>query len=395
MTGDRHERIQSIFAGAVEMPAERRGAFLDDVCGGDAELRAEVQKLIAADDGESDSPWRGSAESAVTRFATGTKLAGRFQVVRFIAAGGMGDVYEVEDLELGERLALKTIRPAVVGKPHNLARFKREIQYAKRVTHPNVCRIHDLGSHREGDSETIFLTMELLVGETLASRLRSAGRMTTTAALPLVKQMAEALSAAHDAGIIHRDFKTSNVMLVGSAGTLKAVVSDFGVAYSTAQAAEGTLTEPGHMVGTPAYMAPEQLTHGELTPATDVYALGLVVFEMVTGRRPFTGDTPFDSALKRLRESPPKPSSYVTGLDPRWEGDDPAVPGTRSRPSFSNREGGRESAERHRAHGVQCNFDLDPDADLGAPSAVLRTLGDLDCGVLPAGGRGLARLEVS
>jgi eukaryotic-like serine/threonine-protein kinase len=136
----------------------------------------------------------------------------------------------------------------------SLARFKREIQYAKRVTHSNVCRIHDLGCHREGDSELVFLTMELVEGRTLASQLRESGRMTTQEALPLVVNMTEALAAAHNAGIIHRDFKTSNVMIV--AAGRKAIVTDFGLARATGSSEETALTDIGKIVGTPAYMAP-------------------------------------------------------------------------------------------------------------------------------------------
>ena len=317
---DRHERIRELFLGALELPADQRDGFLDDGCGGEADLRAEVQMLIAADEQASEVTRRASTISVVPRFPPGKELAGRFRVVRFIAAGGMGDVYEVEDLELRERVALKTVRPEVVGDPHSLSRFKREIQYAKRVTHPNVCRIHDLGSHREGEVEIAFLTMQLLDGETLSAHLRLAGRMTAKEALPLATQMAEALSAAHDAGIIHRDFKTSNVMLVGSGAARRAVVTDFGLAHSSAPAGDCTLTESGKLVGTPAYMAPEQVMHGVLTPATDVYALGLVMYEMVTGHRPFQGDTPIDMALKRLAEAPLSPSVYAPDLDKRWEG---------------------------------------------------------------------------
>jgi serine/threonine protein kinase len=314
---DRHERIRELFVDAVDLPSQQRGAFLDQACGADADLRAAVERLIAAD--SSGGRWGRSDTSDVPRLSPGTELAGRFRVLRFIAAGGMGDVYEVEDLELHEHVALKTIRPEVIGDARVLARFKREIHYAKRVTHPNVCRIYDLGSHREGATQIIFLTMEMLQGETLAECLRSHGRMTPPEALPLIIQMAEALSAAHEAGIIHRDFKTSNVILAGSDKNRKAVVTDFGLACSSVTTDVASLTETGRLLGTLSYMAPEQLTHGEITPATDVYSLGLVMYEMVTGHKPFEGDTPIDSAMKRLSQPPSPPRSYVPGLDSRWE----------------------------------------------------------------------------
>ncbi|MGD0134685.1 MAG: protein kinase [Bryobacteraceae bacterium] len=307
------DRIRAIFIEAVELPFERRRAYLDEACAGNVELRNEVERLIAAD-AEAASFVLRSPTSMPPRLEEGHLLASRFRVVRFIAAGGMGDVYEVDDLELDERLALKTIRPEIVNGGRALARFKREVQFAKRVSHPNVCRIHDLGTHRDPAADLVFLTMQLVHGETLAERLRRDGRISLPEALPLVVQMAEALGAAHDAGVIHRDFKTSNVILTGT----KLVVTDFGLARSTAAGDDNSLTESGHLVGTPAYMAPEQLTRGDLTPATDVYALGLVMFEMLTGRKPFQGDTPLDSALKRLTEAPPSPDNLVPGLDPQW-----------------------------------------------------------------------------
>src|SRR5262249_47038677 len=157
-----------------------------------------------------------STESATVPAGTlnlGDMLSGRFRVLRFLGRGGMGDVYEAKDLDLGIRVALKTIRPEIACDPRSLARFKHEIQLARPVTHPNVCRMFDLGRHRfpreAGPSANAveFLTMELLEGETLATRLRSAGRMSTAEALPLVQQMADALAAAHEVGVVHRDFK--------------------------------------------------------------------------------------------------------------------------------------------------------------------------------------------
>jgi tetratricopeptide (TPR) repeat protein len=313
---NRQDRIRGIFLEAVELPPDRRAAFLDDACQGDAEFRGEVERLMAADNETATFVFR-PPPTAPPRLEEGQLLAGRFRVVRFIAGGGMGDVYEADDLELQERLALKTIRPAVVGNSRALARFRHEVQFAKRVSHPNVCRIHDIGTHRGPVADVVFLTMQLLLGETLSQRLRRDGRMSLPEALPLVVQMAEALGAAHDAGVIHRDFKPGNVMLTGA----KAMVTDFGLARSASTVEDPSLTElteTGNLVGTPAYMAPEQLTRGELTPATDIYALGLVMYEMSTGKRPFHGATPLDSALKRLTEAPTPPDRLVPGLDPRW-----------------------------------------------------------------------------
>ena len=315
---DHHDRIRDIFIAALEKPVQERAAYLAEACGDDAGLRRQVERLIDAD-GSTGIPLPPAPNAAPLRFPTGTVLAERFRVVRYIAAGGMGDVYEVEDVALNARLAMKTIRSDVAGYEIALARFKQEIQFAKRVTHPNVCRIHDLGSHHEGGAEIVFLTMELLPGQTLAERLRAVSRMDTSAALSLVVQMADGLAAAHEVGIIHRDFKTSNVILVQSAAGTRAVVTDFGLARPTAPNEDASFTETGKLVGTPVYMAPEQMIDGELTGATDVYALGLVIYEMITGHRPFSGTTPMDSALKRLTQPPPSPSQQLPGLDPNWE----------------------------------------------------------------------------
>jgi eukaryotic-like serine/threonine-protein kinase len=258
-------------------------------------------------------------------------LSERFRVVRFIAHGGMGEVYEAEDLELRERVAIKTIRPEIADDERTMERFRREVQLARKVTHPNVCRTYDLFHHRSTErgptgkqSRTTFLSMELLAGETLAERLRRVGRLSPDEAFPIVSQMAAGLSAAHEAGIVHRDFKCSNVLLVpdtaGRTGT-RAVITDFGLAQTSVPSGSlsVSLTEKGSIRGTPAYMAPEQVQGGEVSAATDIYALGIVLYEMATGSLPFTADTPIATALKRLQEDPPSPRTHVPDLDPKWE----------------------------------------------------------------------------
>src|SRR6266496_4438449 len=165
---------------------------------------------------------RADAASASATFHAGDVLSGRFRIVQFLAQGGMGEIYEAEDLELGRIVALKTIRPEIATEPRIVQRFKREITLSLKVTHPNVCRIFDLFHHRmgwgTGEAEMSFLAMELLRGETLASKLRAVGRMTTVEALPIVEQMAAGLAAAHRAGGVHRDFKSANVVLVPADG---------------------------------------------------------------------------------------------------------------------------------------------------------------------------------
>jgi serine/threonine protein kinase/tetratricopeptide (TPR) repeat protein len=262
----------------------------------------------------------------IASFAADEMLAGRFRIVRFVARGGMGEVYEAEDTELSERVALKTIRFDMAADDRSVERFKREIQLARKVTHPNVCRTFDVFRHVEKGPggrtiETMFVSMELLAGETLTERIRRAGRMSEVEALPLVEQMAAGLDSAHRVGVVHRDFKSSNVILVPSEQSpngVRVVITDFGLAHGLVPSGM-SLTGSHDMVGTPAYMAPEQLNDGAITPATDIYALGVVMFEMLTATLPFTADNPLSTALKRLSEPAPSPRVRVPNIDAKWE----------------------------------------------------------------------------
>jgi Tol biopolymer transport system component len=190
-----------------------------------------------------------------------------------------------------------------------------------------VCRIFDLGHHempaRDGHPRppVTFLTMELLTGETLAHHLSHQGRYSTAEAFPLVLQMGSALAAAHRAGVVHRDFKSGNVMLVpaGEGEPPRVVVTDFGLAWSTTEASPAVTTASGFVLGTPAYIAPEQVEGEKATAAVDQYALGVVMFEMITGHTPFTGETPLAVVVKRLKDVAPSPRTFVPDLDPLWE----------------------------------------------------------------------------
>lgn len=259
-------------------------------------------------------------------FQPGDLLAGRYRVVRFIGRGGVGEVYEVEDEELHGRLALKTLRADTAGS-EAVGRFKREIQLARRITHPNICRIYDMGYHEISPEPSgigrrvAFLTMELLRGESLADLVRRRERLSTPEALPIVRELAAALDAAHTLGIVHRDFKGANVILAEGPSGTRAVVTDFGLAR-TVEGADASLTFKtcqSTVLGTPAYISPEQLDGSPVTPAADLYALGVVIYEMVTGRLPFTGDTPVATMVKRLVEAPEPPRLHVPELDLLWE----------------------------------------------------------------------------
>jgi tetratricopeptide (TPR) repeat protein/TolB-like protein len=268
----------------------------------------------------SPRPSGGPEASGPPLLTAGDHLGERYTVTRLIARGGMGEVYEALDHELHERVALKTIRPELAGSAATAERFRREIQLARRVTHPNACRLFDLGIAEGPRGPVSFLTMELLEGESLSERLRRTGAMDSATALSIVRQVAAGLDAAHRAGVIHRDFKSGNVLLVPEGDGVRAVVTDFGLARQVETGSDPSITmSGGGLVGSPAYMAPEQVEGLELTREADIYALGVVLYEMRTGALPFSGATPMSVAVKRLTEAPPPPSAVNPAIEPAWE----------------------------------------------------------------------------
>lgn len=324
---DKWKRIKELFEAARKEKPSRRLSFLAQSCP-EEELRLFLEKMLLYDEKPVDflsNPYPNIAalvqETAdESTFKEGQLLTDRFQISHFIAKGGMGEVYEALDLELQTSVAIKTMRPEFLVNLRTLERFKREVQLAKQVTHQNVCRVFDLFRNR--DPELFFISMELLKGETLAERLQRDRRMSTTQALPIISQMALALAAAHAAGVVHRDFKPGNVVLVPMPDKrTRAVVTDFGLAFSELEAADERLSlgDSPMLWGTPTYMSPEQLKGHEATSASDIYALGLVIYEMVTGTRPLEGKTPFSTALRRLSEAPLPPHEIVAELDPQCE----------------------------------------------------------------------------
>ncbi|MEE8586506.1 MAG: serine/threonine-protein kinase, partial [Acidobacteriota bacterium] len=228
MTPERWERIKGLFEAALKRGPKERFGFVSAACRDDPSLRDEVLRLISLDEESASSlhePYFDvrkaflHLQSERRTIALGEVLAGRFRLVRLIGEGGMGEVYKAFDPELQEHVALKTIRAEIASDPKSIARLQREFQMARRVTHANVCRIYDLDRHSWPDGRLcVFLTMELIEGETLAQRLRRGGKMPVGDALPIVVQMAQALAAAHRQGVVHRDFKPSNIMLDDSSG---------------------------------------------------------------------------------------------------------------------------------------------------------------------------------
>jgi len=235
----------------------------------------------------------------------------------------MGAVYSANDTTLGNQVvALKTILPEHDRSGVAVQRFKREVQYARMITHPNVCRIFDVGYHDSGDPDrpVIFVTMEYLEGETLWMFLRDSGPLLPAQALPIVRQLADGLGAAHVAEIVHRDFKSPNVMIVPGKSGPRAVITDFGLARLVENANfETALTKKGQFVGSPLYIAPEQIEGNAISTATDVYAFGVVLYEMLTGKYPFTGSTAMATAMRRLHEPPTPPRAYLPSIDRQWE----------------------------------------------------------------------------
>ena len=227
-------------------------------------------------------------------FEPGEVISGRYLVKSWLGRGGMGEVYEVADQDLPDRgrIALKTIRGDMMGSREAAARFEEEVHNSLAVTHRNVCRIYDVGRCRKQHSGFLYLTMEYLPGITLGKWMQDrnvrATPLSEAEALPLIRQMAAGLGAIHATGIIHRDFKPANVMLVAERSGHRAVIMDFGLSQAAAGDPEGNITQAGEVFGTIPWMAPEQFssdTPVTITSAADVYALGVTIYELVTGRR--------------------------------------------------------------------------------------------------------------
>jgi len=234
-------------------------------------------------------------------------LAGRYEVTGLLGVGGMGSVYRALDRELDEVVALKVLRRELLAQPGMLDRFRREVKLARRVTHTNVARVFDIGEH-DGDK---FITMELVDGEPLSTRLHREASLSIGAAIAIAIAIGEALDAAHAAGVIHRDLKPDNVMIARDG---RVIVTDFGIARTTVLRAEASRTLGGMIVGTPQYMAPEQVQGTAVDERADIYAYGLVIYEMLTGRPAWDGPLALAVAMARLVEDPPDPRALCSAV---------------------------------------------------------------------------------
>ena len=331
VTAAQWERLKPLFDEAIELPAAERAEFLVRLRAEDAEIAAQLGSLLDQEGttvtvneplvGLNDFLPQDFLHKEKHFFRDGEMIIERFRIVRFLGRGGMGEVYQAQDMQLGE-VALKTLRPGVALGEDSMLRFRQEVQLARRVTSINVCRIHDL-FQIPGDRDRLpcsFLTMELLPGVTLAERIERDGPLPFAQAQSIALQLCAGLQAIHDAGVIHRDFKSRNIMLVPREDGLHAVVMDLGLARNTkpSDAGDSGITMTGAVLGTPEYMAPEQFQGPNVTQAADIYALGIVLYELVTGIRPFQAATPLGAAVMRAKR-PASASSVRAGIPKRWD----------------------------------------------------------------------------
>ena len=311
---DRWARVKAVFLDAIERSGADRDAFVLQACAGDDELRADVQSLLASDDAagsfcETPAPALLTDDYAVpaARLESGTRL-GVYEIIDFIAAGGMGEVYRARHSILDRVVAIKTVNAD--HDPSAARRLIREARHASRLSHPNICAIYEVGT----SGERPFIVMQHIDGRPLREMVQ-AGGIDLPGTLGIAAQVAEALAYAHDQGIIHRDLKSSNVVIDA---TGRAIVLDFGLAKrlhagSDPASAEASLTVQGALAGTLSHMAPEVLLGGEADARSDVWALGVLLYELVSGTLPFTGRTPYEVSSAILSE-PPCPLDSRTPL---------------------------------------------------------------------------------
>ncbi len=321
MTPERWDQVGKLYHDALELEPERRAAFLDEACAGDTSLRREVESLLAAETRVGDfiaEPVFEAAAELLTEETT-SGLAGRqlgeYEILAFLGKGGMGEVYLARDPSLERKIALKLLLPDFTGDEARVSRFIREAKAVSALNHPNIITIHEIG---ETDGRR-YIATEFIEGQTLRRQL-SARQLQIADTVEIVFQIAQALDAAHSAGIIHRDIKPENVM-VRPDGLVK--VLDFGLAKLTendatqsefdtqATSAASFKTGPGIVLGTVAYMSPEQLRGHEADARSDLFSLGVLFYELIAGRRPFTGETSSHVVVAILEQDPPPLTQFA------------------------------------------------------------------------------------
>jgi serine/threonine-protein kinase len=334
MKPDRWRKVDELFEAALERKPQDRAAFLDEACGTDRDLRREVEKMLKFEEQAADfiktdvfevaarlitqsqdvhpvsrkkSISSSTSESIDdARFIPGDVLSDRYRIVGLLGRGGMGEVYRADDLKLKQPVALKFLPQSLTANAAALARFYREVSVARQISHRHVCRVYDIAEY-EGQH---FISMEFVRGEELSSLLKRIGRLPQDKAIEVARQLCAGLAAVHERGVLHRDLKPANIML-DEHGEVR--ITDFGIAALEVDQREA-------MSGTPAYMSPEQLDGQELTAKSDIFSLGLVLYEIFTGKKAFEASTLNELLnLRRSDTTPTSPSQHVPELDPLVE----------------------------------------------------------------------------
>lgn len=333
MKPDRWQKIDELFEAALEREPRERAAFLDKACGSDQQLRREVEKLLRIDEQATEfiqsdvfgvaaklitqpSPNAGEKKKSPTssesiddaRFIPGDVLSERYRIVGLLGQGGMGEVYRADDLKLKQPVALKFLPSSLTANGAALARFYKEVSVARQISHRHVCRVYDIGEYQHEH----FISMEFVRGEELSSLLKRIGRLPQDKAIEVARQLCAGLAAVHERGVLHRDLKPANIML-DQHGDVR--ITDFGIA-----ALADEIERHDARSGTPAYMSPEQLEGRELTIKSDLYSLGLVLYEIFTGKRAFEATTLQELLqLRRSDSTPTSPAQIVPDLNPLVE----------------------------------------------------------------------------
>lgn len=326
MTAQEWEFVKQAFEGAISLPAEERASYLDAACADRPDLRAVIEQLVLNHRSEESSAVRRDrVPEPEPVFSPGDLVAARFRIIRLIARGGMGEVYEAFDDRLRVRVALKTLRPSLAQDAEAWSRFKREVLISRDVNHPGVCRVYDLIEHvQERDGSTVVIpcmTMKLLEGENLQIWLARWKPVPLPRALEIIDQIANALDALHEQDVIHRDLKPSNVMLVPlPSGRYRAVLTDFGLSKLNTAGDVSFQSRTDFQAGAPYYMAPELLAGQKPSRASDIYALGLIIDEIVTTTRAFDAEHLWAMYAKKMHEDPVPPSARAPiPLPPEWD----------------------------------------------------------------------------